>query len=94
VIDCDAPQDTGVSDEALVKSREPVSPVFTSVDISTIGRISPTQVYSQTEAAALLGISISTIRKYVKERRIVSRKIGRSTVFQGQDLLAYSEQVR
>jgi excisionase family DNA binding protein len=94
VIDCDAPQDTGVSDEALVKPREPVSPVFTSVDISTLGRISPTQVYSQTEAAALLGISITTIRKYVKEKRIVSRKIGRSTVFQGQDLLAYSEQAR
>ncbi|MFH0968790.1 MAG: helix-turn-helix domain-containing protein [Methanobacteriota archaeon] len=94
VIDCDAPVQGGVSDDALVKLRDPVSPVFTSVDVSTIGRISPTQVYSQTEAAALLNISISTIRKYVKERKIASRKIGRSTVFQGQDLLAYSERMR
>jgi len=94
VIDCDAPTHAGVSDDALVKVRSPVSPVFTSVDVSTLGRISPTQMYSQTEAAALLNISLSTIRKYVKEGRITGQKVGRSTVFQGQDLLLYTERMK
>lgn len=94
VIDCDEPVAGSVFDEALVKIRKPVSPVMTSVDINSIGRINPQQVYSQTEAAALLNISTSTIRKYVKEGRIGSRKIGRSTVFHGQDLLNYLGQLR
>jgi excisionase family DNA binding protein len=92
VIDCDEPLVGSVSDEALVRVRKPVSPVMTSVDINSIGRINPEQVYSQTEAAALLHISISTVRKYVKEKRIGSQKIGRSTVFRGKDLLNYLDQ--
>lgn len=94
VIDCDEPLAGSVSDEALVRARKPVSPVMTSVDINSIGRIIPEQVYSQTEAAALLNVSTSTIRKYVKESRIGSQKIGRSTVFRGQDLLTYLAQTR
>jgi excisionase family DNA binding protein len=94
VIDCDDPMQGGVSDEALVKIRDPISPVITSVDVSAIGRINPTQIYSQTEAAALLNISLSTMRKYVKEGKIVSRKVGRSHMFQGRDLIAYNERIR
>ncbi len=89
VIDCEEPLAGSVSDEALVRVRKPVPPVMTSVDINSIGRINPQQVYSQTEAAALLNISTSTIRKYVKEERIGFQKIGRSTLFRGQDLLTF-----
>jgi len=89
VIDSEVPLAGSVSDEALVRIRKPVAPVMTSVDMNSIGRINPEQVYSQTEAAALLHLSISTIRKYVKEQRIGFQKIGRSTVFRGQDLLTY-----
>ena len=70
VIDCDTPLAGSVSDDALVKIRKPIPPVMTSIDTNSIGRINPEQVYSQTEAAALLHLSISTIRKYVKEQRI------------------------
>jgi excisionase family DNA binding protein len=89
VIDCDSPLAGSVSDDALVKMRRPIPPVMTSIDTNSIGRINPEQVYSQTEAAALLHLSISTIRKYVKEKRIGSQKIGRSTLFRGQDLLNF-----
>ena len=89
VIDSEEPLAGSVSDEALVRIRKPIAPVMTSVDTNSIGRINPEQVYSQTEAAALLHLSISTIRKYVKEQRIGFQKIGRSTVFRGQDLLTY-----
>lgn len=92
VIDCDTPLAGSVSDDALVKVRKPIPPVMTSVDTNSIGRINPEQVYSQTEAAALLHLSISTIRKYVKEQRIGFQKIGRSTLFRGQDLLNYLAQ--
>ncbi|PWR73015.1 helix-turn-helix domain-containing protein [Methanospirillum lacunae] len=92
VIDCDTPLAGSVSDDALVKIRKPIPPVMTSIDTNSIGRINPEQVYSQTEAAALLHLSISTIRKYVKEQRIGFQKIGRSTVFRGQDLLNYLAQ--
>jgi excisionase family DNA binding protein len=94
VIDSEAPVIGDISDEALVKIRKPVSPVITSVDVSSIGRITPDQDYSLTEAAALLSISSSTIRKYVKDGRLASRKIGRNTVFKGQDLLFYLGQSR
>ena len=91
VFDCDAPVAGDISDEALVKVRRPASPIITSIDINTIGRINQDQDYSLTEAAALLSISTSTIRKYTKEGRLNSRKIGRSSVFKGRDLLAYLE---
>lgn len=89
VIDTDAPDPSGVSDEALVRIRKPISPVITSVDLNSMGRINPDQDYSMTEAAAQLGISASTIRKYVKDGRISARKIGRSSVFKGRDLITY-----
>ncbi|HWQ64677.1 MAG TPA: helix-turn-helix domain-containing protein [Methanospirillum sp.] len=92
VIDCDTPLAGSVSDDALVKMRKPIPPVMTSIDTNSIGRINPEQVYSQTEAAALLHLSITTIRKYVKEQRIGFQKIGRSTLFRGQDLLNYLAQ--
>lgn len=94
VIDSDGPLAGSVSDDALVKIRRPVAPVMTSVDVNSIGRINPSQVYSQTEAAALLSVSISTLRKYVKEGRIPSQKVGRSTVFTGRDLLAFLDATR
>ncbi len=92
VIDSDQALAGSVSDDALVRIRKPIAPVMTSVDTNSIGRIIPDQVYSQTEAAALLHLSISTLRKYVKEQRIGFQKIGRSTVYRGQDLLTYLAQ--
>lgn len=94
VIDCDSPLVSTVSDDALVRIRPPVSPVITSVDLTSIGRIDPQRSYSQTEAAALLGISLSTIRKHVREGRILSQKVGRSIIFQGKDLLAAQQRVQ
>ncbi len=91
VIDCDIPLQSSVSDDALVKVRLPVSPVMTSVDINSVGRINPQQMYSQTEAAALLSVSTTTLRKYIKEGRITSQKVGRSAVFTGRDLMVFLE---
>jgi excisionase family DNA binding protein len=89
VIDSDALSQNRVSDEALVKSRPPVSPIITSVDVSGIGRIIPEKPYTQTEAAVLLRISLAKFRKYVKDGRIPSQKVGRTIICQGKDLIAF-----
>jgi excisionase family DNA binding protein len=94
VIDCDSPGRGSVSDDALVKHREPVSPVFTSIDVTTMGRIDPQKPYSQTEAAVILRVSLSTLRKYVKSGKLPSHKVGRSAVFQGKDLISYLGRTR
>lgn len=94
VIDSDMPLQGSVSDDALVKVRRPIQPVMTSVDINSVGRINVQQMYSQTEAAALLNVSTTTLRKYIKDGRISSQKVGRSTVFVGKDLMAFLEGAR
>ena len=94
VIDSDEPTPAGISEEALVKIGRPVSPIITSVDVNSIGKIRADQDYSQTEAAALLSISPSTIRKYVRDGKLSVRKVGRNNIFRGRDLLVYLQQSR
>ena len=91
VIDCDLPSQGGLSDEALVKiHRSPVLPVMDAIEMGSF-KISPNKDYSQTEAAVALNVSVSTMRKYIKERRIDARKVGRSWLVHGYDILAFLE---
>lgn len=91
LIDGDSQHQGSVSDEALVKVRPPVSPIITSIDMSSIGRINPDRSYTQTEAAVLLSISLTKLRKCMKEGTIPSQKVGRSIIFKGNDLLLYQQ---
>ena len=91
VIDCDLPPQGGLSDEALVKiPRSPVLPVMDAIEMGSF-KISPNKDYSQTEAAVALNVSVSTMRKYIKEGRIDARKVGRSWLVHGYDILAFLE---
>ncbi|HWQ65948.1 MAG TPA: helix-turn-helix domain-containing protein [Methanospirillum sp.] len=94
VVDSESPVRGVFSEDALVKVRQPVQPIITSVDVSTVGKIEPDKDYSQTEAATLLKLSSSTLRNYAKSNKITSHKIGRYTVFKGRDLIRYLSSIR
>ncbi|WP_214034734.1 helix-turn-helix domain-containing protein, partial [Methanospirillum sp.] len=88
IIDSDIPLVGNLSEEALVKVRQPVAPVMDAMEMGSI-RIVAEKEYSQTEAAVALGVSVSTIRRYVKEKKIPARKVGRAWLIYGRDILAY-----
>ncbi|NLL10054.1 MAG: helix-turn-helix domain-containing protein [Methanomicrobiales archaeon] len=89
IIDSDIPLVGNLSEEALVKARQPVAPVMDAMEMGSI-RIVAEKEYSQTEAAVALGVSVSTIRRYVKEKKIPARKVGRAWLIYGKDILAYA----
>jgi len=92
VIDCDLSNGGQISDEALVKVQSsPVLPVMDAMEMGSM-RIRPDKDYSQTEAAVALNVSVSTMRKYIKEKRIDARKVGRSWLVHGRDILNYLSQ--
>jgi excisionase family DNA binding protein len=89
VIDSDLPPVLGLSDEALVKvPRQPVAPVMDAMEMGSM-KVHLDKEYSQTEAAVALGVSVSTIRKYIKDKRIPARKVGRSWLIHGKDILSF-----
>ncbi|MDD1724143.1 MAG: helix-turn-helix domain-containing protein [Methanospirillum sp.] len=88
VIDCDLPQSNGLSDEALVKvPKQPVLPVMDAMEMGSM-KISPDKEYTQTEAAVALGVSVSTMRKHIKDGKIPARKVGRSWLIHGSDIIS------
>jgi excisionase family DNA binding protein len=88
VIDSDLPLAGTLSEEALVKvQRQPVAPVMDAMEIGSM-KVRPDKEYSQTEAAVALGVSVTTMRKYIKENKIPARKVGRSWLIHGRDILA------
>lgn len=90
IIDSDIPLVGNLAEEALVKvPMRPVAPVMDAMEMGSI-RIISDQEYSQTEAAVALGVSVSTVRRYVKEKKLPARKVGRSWMIYGRDILAYS----
>lgn len=89
VIDTDLPQFSGLSDEALVKvPRQPVAPVMDAMEMGSM-KVRVDKEYSQTEAAVALGVSVSTMRKYLKDKKIPARKVGRSWLIHGKDILSF-----
>jgi len=89
VIDTDLPSVAGLSDDALVKvQRRPVAPVMDAMEMGSM-TIRVDKEYSQTEASVALGISVSTMRKYIKEKKIPARKVGRSWLIHGKDILSF-----
>lgn len=89
VIDTDLPPVHTLADEALVKvARQPVAPVMDAMEMGSM-KISQDKEYSQTEAAVALGVSVSTMRKYIKDRRLPARKVGRSWLIQGKDIIRF-----
>lgn len=92
VIDCDLQPHGFLSEDSLVKMpRQQVAPVMDAMEMGTM-RVRPDKEYSQTEAAVALNISVSTMRKYIKEERIPARKVGRSWLIHGRDILTYLAQ--
>ncbi|HOL40799.1 helix-turn-helix domain-containing protein [Methanospirillum sp.] len=89
VIDSDMPLPGNLAEEALVKvQKQPVAPVMDAMEMGSM-KIRTDKEYSQTEAAVALGISVSTMRKYIKEKKITARKVGRSWLIHGRDILTY-----
>ncbi|MDX8550395.1 helix-turn-helix domain-containing protein [Methanospirillum purgamenti] len=89
VIDSDLPPAGNLSEEALVKtSRQPVAPVMDAMEMGSM-KVRPDKEYTQTEAAVALGVSVSTMRKYIKENKISARKVGRSWLIHGRDILTH-----
>ncbi len=89
VIDSDMPLPGNLAEEALVKvQKQPVAPVMDAMEVGSM-KIRTDKEYSQTEAAVALGISVSTMRKYIKEQKIAARKVGRSWLIHGRDILAH-----
>jgi excisionase family DNA binding protein len=92
IIDSELPDDGKLSEEALVKfHRPPVLPVMDAMEMGSM-KISPDRDYSQTEAAVALNVSVSTMRRYIKEKRIDARKVGRSWLVHGRDILSFLSQ--
>ena len=89
VIDSDMPPVGSLAEEALVKVQmQPVAPVMDAMEMGSM-KIRPDKEYSQTEAAVALGISVTTMRKYIKEKKLPARKVGRSWLIHGRDILTY-----
>lgn len=89
VIDSDMPPVGNLAEEALVKVQmQPVAPVMDAMEMGSM-KIRTDKEYSQTEAAVALGISVTTMRKYIKEKKIAARKVGRSWLIHGRDILAH-----
>lgn len=89
VIDSDLPSAGNLSEEALVKvQRQPVAPVMDAMEMGSM-KVRPDKEYTQTEAAVALGVSVSTMRKYIKDKKLPARKIGRSWLIHGRDILAH-----
>lgn len=51
--------------------------------------IEPLKTYSRVEAASVLGCSLPTVDRLVRERQIEFCKIGRRTIFLGQSLVDF-----
>ncbi len=89
VIDSDMPAVGSLAEEALVKVQmQPVAPVMDAMEMGSM-KIRTDKEYSQTEAAVALGISVTTMRKYIKEKKLPARKVGRSWLIHGRDILTY-----
>lgn len=92
VIDTDLRPVSGLSDEALVKiPLQPIAPVMDAMEMGSM-KIHPEKEYSQTEAAVALRVSVSTMRKYIKEKKIPARKVGRSWLIQGANILSFNSE--
>lgn len=92
VIDCDLQPHGFLSDDALVKMpRQQVAPVMDAMEMGSM-RVRADKEYSQTESAVALNVSVSTMRKYIKEEKIPARKVGRSWLIHGRDILTYLAQ--
>lgn len=90
VIDSDEFTRSGLSDEALVKiPKHPVLPVIDAVEYGGSRTVREEKEYTLTEAAAILGLSSGTLRKYVKENRISGRKVSRAWFIPGREILAF-----
>lgn len=88
VIDCDLPPCNTLADEALVKvPKQPVLPVMDAMEMGSM-KIRAEKEYTQTEAAVALGISVSTMRKHIKEGKMPARKVGRSWLIHGSDIIS------
>ena len=75
--------------EALVHVQmQPVAPMMDEMQMGSM-KIRTDKEYNQTEAAVALGISVTTMRKYIKEKKIAARKVGRSWLIHGRDILAH-----
>jgi len=89
IIDSDLLLAGNLSEDMLVKApTQPVAPVMEAMEMGSM-RVSSNKEYSQTEAAVALGVSVSTMRKYIKDEKIPARKVGRSWLIHGRDILAY-----
>jgi len=89
VIDSDLSPAGNLAEEALVKVRsQPVAPVMDAMEMGSM-KVRPDKEYSQTEAAVALGVSVSTVRKYIKDTKIPARKVGRSWLIHGRDILTF-----
>ena len=89
IIDSDNPPMGNIAEEALVKvQRQPVAPVIDVADMYST-KITDDKEYTQTEAAVALGVSVSTMRKYIKDKKISARKVGRSWLIYGRDIRAF-----
>ncbi len=90
VIDSEEFTGSGLSDEALVKiPKHPVLPVIDAVEYGGSRTVREEKEYTLTEAAAILGLSSGTLRKYVKENRISGRKVSRAWFIPGREILAF-----
>lgn len=92
VIDTDLRPVSGLSNEALVKMPlQPIAPVMDAMEMGSM-KIHPEKEYSQTEAAVALRVSVSTMRKYIKDKKIPARKVGRSWLIQGANILSFNSE--
>jgi len=74
--------------EALITEADAAAFAYWQSKLQQLS-IQPYRLYTIEEAATLLRISPSFLRKLTKEGEITSRRIGRRTLFWGEDIIAY-----
>ena len=84
-----SPPPVAIDETVLVKNREPVAPVIEAPAYGSFQEIEDNKEYSVDEVSAYLGLSQTTVRKYVRDGKISAQKVNRAYVFLGKNIREY-----